>query len=1141
MEYFDLLNSSFAKTEEIAKRARSKGYDIETDVEIKPAPDMPARVEGITGIKGVAEKIRSKQDNISREALAFELVKDICSDDSFGSAEQKLAVSVKVGLAILTEGIVVAPTEGMQGCALHKNPDGTEYAAVLYAGPIRGAGGTGAALSVALADYGRRLLNIGAYKPQQNEIERYVEEVQIYNAVAKLQYVPREEDLRTILGNCPVCIDGLPTERVEVGVHRNIKRLTIDGKEEYITNRVRGGVALVLCEGIAQKAKSVLKHTKNIGLDWSWLNDIIKIDKVKSGDSSQVEKDQHFLQELVAGRPILAYPGHAGAFRLRYGRSRLTGIAAKGFNPATMVLLGEFIASGTQLKIDKPGKGCVAAPADSIEGPFVKLENGEALRINSAEKAYELKDKVRKILAVGDILVTFGDFKKTNTQLQPTSYVEEYWLQQLLHNSYKGSNVRVETFKEAYELSSAYNVPMHPRYIYEYTDITPLELKSLAEAVSKAKIKYGEGEEGMLLGVEEIDIQGSDIAGIAEKLCLPHLDKGSSILVRGDDAQSLIASLGFANGARIEQNSRTIEIGTSSSALEEINKLSPFKIMPRSTRIGARIGRPEKAKERLMKPAPNSLFPIGDYGGKDRSIYKAYNTEKTKFNSQGIDIEIARFRCEKGGELVPGPFCNVHNSRAVLERICPACGRKSNYDICPYCGSKTQAFDIRKIDIVKLIDNAMKGLKLQELPKTLKGVKGVINKYKVAEPIEKGLLRALHNVHPFKDGTSRFDATDMPMTHFYPIEIGTSVEKLKELGYATDYKGNELADPYQLVELRHQDVIINRHGAEFLLSVSKFIDDLLARYYGLEPFYNAKSAEDLVGQLAITLSPHTSVGILNRIIGFTNANVGFAHPYTIAARRRNCDGDEDTTILLLDALINFSRSYLPTTIGGTMDAPLILTLNVNPSEVDDEVHEMEVTESYGIDFYDKTYSLPSPSEAAVETVKNRLGSEKAYSSIMFTHETSYNAVESAPKKSMYTRLNSMPEKVEAQFRLADMLESIDKQDSARKLILSHFIPDLIGNMHSYSKQTFRCISCNAKYRRVPLIGRCTRCGGKLVLTISKGGIEKYLTMAIGLADRYDLEPYIRQRLKLIKDEIENIFSSNSTGKPVRQFNLSKYM
>ena len=39
-------------------------------------------------------------------------------------------------------------------------------------------------------------------------------------------------------------------------------------------------------------------------------------------------------------------------------------------------------------------------------------------------------------------------------------------------------------------------------------------------------------------------------------------------------------------------------------------------------------------------------------------------------------------------------------------------------------------------------------------------------------------------------------------------------------------------------------------------------------------------------------------------------------------------------MLLLDGLINFSRSYLPETRGGTMDAPLVLTTRIDPAEVD---------------------------------------------------------------------------------------------------------------------------------------------------------------------------------------------------------------
>ena len=72
--------------------------------------------------------------------------------------------------------------------------------------------------------------------------------------------------------------------------------------------------------------------------------------------------------------------------------------------------------------------------------------------------------------------------------------------------------------------------------------------------------------------------------------------------------------------------------------------------------------------------------------------------------------------------------------------------------------------------------------------------------------------------------------------------------------------------------------------------------------------------------------------------------------------------------------------------------------------------------------------------------------------------------------------------------------------------------------------------------------------GKLVLTVSRGGIEKYLVMAIDLANRYDLEPYIKQRLMLIRDEIAKVFgggvngaAGSAPGHPTRQFNLAKFM
>ncbi len=1140
-EYFSQLSEGFNDAFEVAKKARLCGRDPTEHVEIIPASDLAGRVQGLIGVPGILELIRKSQEGKGRSALAFAVAKEICTDEKFSGYEKikRIELAVRVGTAIITEGVLVAPTEGISSVTSYKNQDGTSYLAVLYAGPIRGAGGTAAALSVALADFSRQLLGVEEYKPTKDEIERCVEEIELYHTrCARLQYRPSDDDIRQIIGSCPVCIDGVPTEEVEVGVHANMTRVLADGKQVPITNRVRGGIALVSCEGIAQKAKKMLKETKNAGLDWNWLNNVIKAD-VKKTPGEKSAGVAVFLEELVAGRPVIAYPGYNGGLRLRYGRSRFTGIAAKGFSPATMLIADNFIAVGTQLKVELPGKGCVAMPVDSIEGPFVRLRSGEARRINDPEEALRLKGDVEEIISLGDILITFGDFKKTNTHLQPSSYVEELWEMQLRQAG--GAVPDVLNFEEAYATSLKHGVPMHPKYLFEFQSASAVEIVTLADTISKSSEMKCEG----LFSIDGMSLPNNpSIKKTLELLTIPHRIGGGLITIEKDYAQSLVASLGFAsggNGILMEPSGVLSRYNVTLDPVAMLNEVSPFRIMRRSTFIGGRIGRPEKAKERLMKPAVHSLFPVGTYASKDRNITKAYNVDSRKFRS-GLVADIANYKCRKCKRTIDAQFCYDCQERAFLERRCTKCTYIGEEKTCPRCKVLTEAHAQRSIDLISVVARSMKNIGINKMPDVIKGVKGLSNLDKVVEPLEKGILRSQNGVYVFKDGTARFDATDVPITHFYPSEVGTSVERLRQMGYDKDIYGNDLVSEEQLVEMRHQDVILNRRGADYMLKVSRFVDKMLEGLYGMDRYYNAMSINDLVGELVITLAPHISCAVLGRIIGFTDASIGFAHPYTICARRRNCDGDEDTTMLLLDALINFSKEYLPQGVGGTMDTPLILTLNVKPEEVDDEVHEMETVAQYPLELYEKSFAFASPSEVRMGVVADRLRTDAVYTGLMFTHGSSQYALANSPKRTLYTQLKTMQEKVDAEFNLMDKISAVNKKDAARRVITSHFIPDLIGNLHSFSKQTFRCSSCNAKYRRVPLQGKCNKCGGKLLLTISRGGIEKYLNMAINLADKYQLDPYIRQRLALVKDEIEAIFVMQDNGTATSgQFNLSRFI
>jgi len=41
-------------------------------------------------------------------------------------------------------------------------------------------------------------------------------------------------------------------------------------------------------------------------------------------------------------------------------------------------------------------------------------------------------------------------------------------------------------------------------------------------------------------------------------------------------------------------------------------------------------------------------------------------------------------------------------------------------------------------------------------------------------------------------------------------------------------------------------------------------------------------------------------------------------------------------MLLMDGLLNFSKTFLPDQRGGRMDAPLVMSSRIDPSEIDDE-------------------------------------------------------------------------------------------------------------------------------------------------------------------------------------------------------------
>ncbi len=1635
--YFKNILENVKEIYNIAEDCRKKGYDPTDFVEIPLAKDMADRVEGLVGPKGVSERIRELVSELGKEPAALEIAKEIVEGKfgNLGSRDELAEQAVRTALAIITEGIVAAPLEGIAHVKIKKNKDGSEYLAIYFAGPIRSAGGTAQALAVLVGDYVRKNMGLNRYIPSEDEIERYVEEVDLYQSeVGSFQYSPKAEEIRTAVKNISIEITGEATDDVEVSGHRDLDRVE--------TNQIRGGALLALVEGVLLKAPKILRHVDKLGIEgWNWLkelkgkkeekgNDDDKEERIddlnennemddeefeeysKLYDDIEIEAITKFIGEVIAGRPVFAHPSKAGGFRLRYGRSRNTGFATDGFHPALMYLVDDFMAIGTQLKTERPGKATCVVPVDSIEPPIVKLKNGNVIRIDTIEKALEYRDSVEEILFLGDILVNFGDFLENNHQLLPSSWCIE-WYEKILVSKdipYEKEFIYNPDQKEAVKFAIETKTPLHPRYTYYWHDVLKEDILLLRNWLLSGYCDEKKENNAWLVPYNPKDEKDTkakrvlELIGCCHKVNVVDREENNNInkYISINEYYPLLYSLGYD----VEKNQDLVENITeicnkSKNAMHFINLLSPFEIKRNAyVYIGARMGRPEKAAARKMKPPVNGLFPIGNAGSQVRLINKAVEEGKT-------------------------------DTVEVYSGKCPKCGKTSLYNKCPFCGTPVELSGPSKIEL-PLKDywyKALENLKINK-PGDVKCIKGMTSKDKIVEPLEKGILRAINDVFVFKDGTLRFDCTDVPITHFKPCEINVSIEKLKELGYDKDIYGNPIIDENQVIELKVQDVIIPNSCAEYFVNATKFIDDLLEKFYKTDRFYNVKDKEDLIGHLVIGMAPHTSAGMVGRIIGYCKANVGYAHPYFHASKRRNCfppntsilvningevkritieelynlygneyyenmayiekdtknndnikvysfdtlnkkivltdieevlkipspnhlirieldtgrsfettpdhpvmiydekedkfikknamdveendlmlipkldfeeeekdiehidllkelskdeyrdiwevirireiadwiknnipkdclkeileeekekkgkekgkeklikninnyirrdtiplnlllkilknaeldisdvpkdvfiavrrdkvnikriikiepllkiigyylaegyirktssvyqinfsnydeevnedlknalneafgdgfkiyekdgkitvgsriiyllfteilktgtnahnkrvpsfifklpkekvklmlsayftgdgtalkttprvsvysvnkellfdvdtllnakygirtyitvdknankrngivkkyhekrgteipiskiyalnittiyyhmffkeigfnsskkqnvyelhkhrrtnysndcnygwivgvrnktivkaenefvyslnakkyhnvvinsniqtyqcDGDEDGIFLLLDAFLNFSKRFLPDKRGGQMDAPLVLTTLLDPKEVDGEVHNMDTVWEYPLEFYEKTLEMPSPKEVKelIETVEDRLGTPSQYEGIGYTHETS--SVDVGPLICAYKILGSMLEKTEAQLAVAKKIRATDERDVAEKVIQSHFVPDLIGNLRAFSRQGVRC-KCGAKFRRIPLRGTCPKCGSKLILTVSKGAVEKYMDVSQKMAEKYNASEYIKQRLELIKEGIDNLFEND---------------
>ena len=251
------------------------------------------------------------------------------------------------------------------------------------------------------------------------------------DSIVVLQYRPSPEEIDEIVRACPVMINGESTERIECAGYGNVRNID--------EARIRGGVLLVIGEGMCLKAPKIQKHTERMKIaGWDFISKFAEKGKKKEDDedvkfkSRLTEPITKFMNDIIAGRPVFGAPQEPGGFRLRYGRARPSGLAAASVNPACMLAMDDFITIGTQMKIERPGKACAITPSDYTDGPWVVLQDGSFTRCDTIASFNKLKSDIATIWDNGEIVIGYGEFMENNKNLVPAGYSMDWWASDLI-------------------------------------------------------------------------------------------------------------------------------------------------------------------------------------------------------------------------------------------------------------------------------------------------------------------------------------------------------------------------------------------------------------------------------------------------------------------------------------------------------------------------------------------------------------------------------------------------------------------------------------------------------------------------------------------------------------------------------------
>ena len=182
--YQDGIRKTLDEQYAFVNNLKSLGIDPSETIESLLAADLADRVAKLLNVP-IADRLRQllHEKDARTERVALTIATEVASGKFILPAGQDRAeAGVRIGLAIITDGVTVAPIQGVSAVRTKENQNGSKYLSIEFAGPMRSAGGTESALTLVIADQVRKTLGLEKYNANafDDEPGRFVEELRIY-------------------------------------------------------------------------------------------------------------------------------------------------------------------------------------------------------------------------------------------------------------------------------------------------------------------------------------------------------------------------------------------------------------------------------------------------------------------------------------------------------------------------------------------------------------------------------------------------------------------------------------------------------------------------------------------------------------------------------------------------------------------------------------------------------------------------------------------------------------------------------------------------------------------------------------------------------------------------------------------------